>query len=328
MIISGAYIEQKGKTMRNVFGFTMAEILLSLTIIGVVAAITLPSLTGNVNERVWNTQKKALYARFSQALALMPGLSGYGNYTGSNSDGSVSVTTDTAAEAFLTDGLSKVIKINNICDATHLADCGIPTAFTNLVGSTKTFPTKLSELNSAFITSGTQKDVDTKAAAFETQNGESIAVFYNPRCTANLELTAEHYVQSNMCANFIYDLNGNKGPNAVGKDIGFMSAIYASDPVIVAPVPLATRAKDKDGNPDTSYNLAVEACTLQDSESRLPNIEELSSMFYNNMLTGTLGDLWSSTSLPDGKVWVLKTNVGYNMPKAKGHITYMHCIKR
>ena len=38
--------------------FTMAEILLSLTIIGVVAAITLPSLTGNINER-WGWQGMA-----------------------------------------------------------------------------------------------------------------------------------------------------------------------------------------------------------------------------------------------------------------------------
>ena len=50
--------------MKN-YAFTMAEILLSLTIIGVVAAITLPSLTGNINERTWNTQRKALYARMS-----------------------------------------------------------------------------------------------------------------------------------------------------------------------------------------------------------------------------------------------------------------------
>ena len=61
--------------------FTMAEILLSLTIIGVVAAITLPSLTGNINERTWNTQRKALYARFSQAIALMPALNAYGTLT-------------------------------------------------------------------------------------------------------------------------------------------------------------------------------------------------------------------------------------------------------
>ena len=38
----------------KILAFTMAEILLSLTIIGVVAAITLPSLTGNINERTWN----------------------------------------------------------------------------------------------------------------------------------------------------------------------------------------------------------------------------------------------------------------------------------
>ena len=60
--------------------FTMAEILLSLTIIGVVAAITLPSLTGNINERTWNTQRKALYARFSQALPLMDALNGFGTF--------------------------------------------------------------------------------------------------------------------------------------------------------------------------------------------------------------------------------------------------------
>ena len=83
------------------YGFTMAEILLSLTIIGVVAAITLPSLTGNINERTWNTQRKALYARFSQAMALMPSLNGYGTLREStDSAGSTSIE-DTAAETFI-----------------------------------------------------------------------------------------------------------------------------------------------------------------------------------------------------------------------------------
>ena len=91
--------------------FTMAEILLSLTIIGVVAAITLPSLTGNINERTWNTQRKALYARFSQAIALMPALNSYGTLT---VDENGSVTEDTGAETFVTAGLSKVLKINNL----------------------------------------------------------------------------------------------------------------------------------------------------------------------------------------------------------------------
>ena len=98
------------RALGQCLAFTMAEILLSLTIIGVVAAITLPSLTGNINERTWNTQRKALYARFSQALALMPSLNGYGTLTEDES-GSIE---DTAAETFVTAGLSKVLKINNI----------------------------------------------------------------------------------------------------------------------------------------------------------------------------------------------------------------------
>ena len=98
----------------------MAEILLSLTIIGVVAAITLPSLMANINERTWNTQRKALYARMSQAIAMMPQIAGYGTLTvTTDEDGSTTVT-DTATESFLTEGLSKVLKINNICDNAHL----------------------------------------------------------------------------------------------------------------------------------------------------------------------------------------------------------------
>ena len=95
----------------KILAFTMAEILLSLTIIGVVAAITLPSLTGNINERTWNTQRKALYARFSQAIALMPALNGYGTLKEESSSGA-SDAVDTAAETFITGGLSKVLKIN------------------------------------------------------------------------------------------------------------------------------------------------------------------------------------------------------------------------
>ena len=56
------------------FAFTMAGILISLTIIGIIAAITLPALQGNINEKTWVTQRKALYSRLSQAIALMPSL--------------------------------------------------------------------------------------------------------------------------------------------------------------------------------------------------------------------------------------------------------------
>ena len=314
--------------------------MLSLTIIGVVAAITLPALTGNINERTWNTQRKALYARFSQALTLMPSLSGYGTYQLADEATSTSAV-DTAAETFVTEGLSKVIKINNICDHGHLEDCGIVTSYTNLAGNIKTWPTRLSEMNSLFTSTfnngpngsgGTeftnpQKDINTFAAAFETQNGESIAVYYNPYCQSDMGETNAHYSQPKMCANFIYDLNGNKGPNTVGKDIGFITALYPSDPVVVAPVPLAqnvsgTKKQAEAGN----------ECTNMDNESRLPNINELSAMFYNRELIGiTSGTFWSSSVMSSGEAgtaWYQTFNTGNRIPYPRSNTLFVRCVKR
>ncbi len=325
------------KTLKKSYGFTMAEILLSLTIIGVVAAITLPSLMANINERTWNTQRKALYARMSQAIAMMPQLNGYGEYEGTNTDGSVTATKDTAAEAFLTEGLSKVLKINNICDAAHLADCGVAASFTNLAGSTKSWPTKLSELNpmftSTYVNSSTGSDdinpqnyIDTKAAAFETQNGEIIAIYYNPYCTADTEGNTFHYSQPKMCANFVYDLNGNKGPNMMGKDIGFITALYSIDSNIVAPMPLTTNAGTM------KQTLASAACTAQDSESRLPNRDELSSMFYNKELLGITDNVfWSGSVISAGEsglAWRMTFNSGHRYPMTRSNSDYVRCVKR
>ncbi len=327
--------------MTKKLGFTMAEILLSLTIIGVVAAITLPSLMANINERTWNTQRKAVYARLSQAIAMMPQLNGYGQYEGTNTDGVVSTTKDTAAEAFLTEGLSKVLKINNICDATHLADCGIAASFTNLAGSTISWPTKLSELNSMFTsvyigTNGTnssypyqnpQKDIDTRAAAFETQNGETIAIYYNPYCVDDLGETDWHYAQSKMCANFIYDLNGNKGPNAVGKDIGFITALYPMDSNVVAPYALATNAATSVVQTEASAK-----CSAQDPESRLPNRDELTAMFYNKELLGIAsGGFWSDSVISSGEsgtAWGQSFHAGTRHPNTRSYTINVRCVKR
>jgi len=308
----------------------MAEILLSLTIIGVVAAITLPSLTGNINERTWNTQRKALYARFSQAIALMPALNGYGTLT--EGDSSTSAV-DTAAETFITDGLAKVLKINNICDSDHLADCGIADKLTNLVGSIiEPFPQTMVGLNEIF--NGVYVDgagasirfsqTDTKAAAFETVNGESIVVYYNPNCISDMnETSGRIYMQKKLCANFIYDLNGNKGPNTVGKDIGFISALYPTDSVVVAPLPLqrdAGTAKQTD---------AGKLCTQQDSDSRLPNIYELASIFYNRKLTGLVnGWRWSSTVASPGYGWYQNMGLGNREDFSRDQTLDVRCIKR
>ncbi len=270
--------------MKKKTGFTLAEILITLAIIGIVAAITLPSLLVNVNEKAWDAQKKALHARLAQAIGQMNTLGGYGTYTkGENDD----ETVDTSAESFILDALSKVYKINNVCGPDKLSSCGIPSKITTLDAVSEiNFPTKISELNTKLINGqhfeGEDGDVaDTKAAAFETVNGESIAVFYNPLCSS--DSTAYHYTQNKMCVNFVYDLNGSEGPNQVGKDVGFITALYNKNSVVVAPAPYNTDYTSE----VSQYSIAqgkVDASTICKTigeDLRLPDRDELASLFVN-----------------------------------------------
>ena len=302
--------------------FTMAEILLSLTIIGVVAAITLPSLTGNINERTWNTQRKALYARMSQAIALMPALNGYGS------------TAENAAETFVTNALSKVLKINNICDKEHVWDCGFASKIHTLSASQIDLPLKISNLNPGAPANGTLGFVinDTDAAAFETVNGESILTFYNPNCTSagmfwnGIDGGGHNglYMKPQMCAHFVFDLNGSKGPNTVGKDIGVISAIYSSDTAVVMPQPVRLLSSQY------PHAQAAKECSNLDSEYRLPNIEELLSMYYSKTLFNWNVDSgsWSSTVDDSTHAWIFGPSLGMKYSRLKSENWYVHCVKR
>ena len=54
-------------------GFTLAEVLITLTIIGVVAAITIPSLIQNYQYRAWTAQLKKSYATLNQGFRRIHG---------------------------------------------------------------------------------------------------------------------------------------------------------------------------------------------------------------------------------------------------------------
>ena len=272
--------------------FTMAEILLSLTIIGVVAAITLPSLTGNINERTWNTQRKALFARMSQAISLMDSIRGYGNVVVAVPPdpwffGHYSVNGTT--EAFLTAGLAKVFKLNNICDSTHIMDCGMPNEIINLAGSKMQINSmhNYCDIHHGYSSVCGNPTLNGDLAAFETQNGESVLAWYNPVCMDFLSAGAKmaggtgHMNAASplsvMCVNFIYDLNGKKGPNTVNKDVGVMTVFYPTDPVVVAPVFASKNASDG----GISYSQIGRICSQQGEDWRPPNKEELMSMHIN-----------------------------------------------
>ena len=285
--------------------FTMAEILLSLTIIGVVAAITLPSLTGNINERTWNTQKRAVYARMSQGMALVSSLN----------------ESDTASD-FITTQLSKVLKINNICDRTHLDDCGINSAMLiNATGGpyngTGSFPSLWNQLGFSMTGSAT----GNRVSAFETQNGESIVLFYNPDCTPDMEFTSSNYtIMNSVCINMIYDLNSAKGPNTAGKDVGFMTVYYPSDPSVVHP----------------EFNINTTAMNACPDDYRIPNLLEAASMVLNNrLIAGSTAAIPSSTQTMSGAdTYYWQADVNSNTVRAAQTTTAFpattttRCVKR
>lgn len=175
--------------------------------------------------------------------------------------------------------------------------------------------------------------MDTKAAAFETQNGESIVAYYNQSCRTEYlnqeSLTMFSNVfgfpQSNMCANFIYDLNGTKGPNTVGKDIGIITVFNATDSNVVAPMPSSA------SNAGTAeWTSAAKLCTDADSETRLPNIDELSAMLINrdivNLTAST--NFWSSSLYNSKRAWVIGTHFGYRASDNKTSPFRVRCVKR
>ncbi len=336
------------------YAFTLAEVLLTLAVIGIVAAITLPSLLVDTSEKAFDAQRKALHARLAQAIGTMANLSGYGEYVGNDSGVS---TKDNAAETFLYEGLSKAYKMNNICGyddtsttgAKVLEKCNLPASFTKMNGETMTFPTTLKELNEKLVTSnvtnfsGTSSVSDksvtnTKVAAFETINGESIAVFYNPNCKNDLEVGTNvrnykdsddtydyFYTQNRMCVNFVYDLNGTKGPNKVGRDIGFITALYANNPEVVAPMPLASDVDTQQHSQQEAVNL----CNSYSDDSRLPNKHEMSSIFYNMNLIGNItSNYWSSSVVSPTYGWVQTFGYGYRGRYLRSSGYYVRCVRK
>ena len=327
----------------------MAEILLSLTIIGVVAAITLPSLTGNINERTWNTQRKALYSRLSQAISLMPQIRGYGELSVGNATACYSFTASDAAEAFLTNGLSKVFKLNNICDRNNLGDCGLPSSLVILNGSKIDFvggaswQTSLTWLHAGFreIGCGQPYAITTEPAAFETANGESVLVYYNPICRDSLtSMNNESFNMrptSVLCANFVYDLNGKKGPNTVGKDVGFMSVFYPTENIVVSPIP-----QSKNASSSVVWTSASRTCTNQGDDYKLPNKEEMMAMIINHKFIDPAiledGKLYATSSTSDdvqgrgsiNNVWIYDGRGGWTMySKGTKSSSYaVRCVKR
>ncbi len=75
-------ILQKGKQMKK--GFTLAEVLITLAIIGVVAAISIPSVISNTQQQEFKTGLRKAVSVLNSAITMNMALEGESPYDTSN----------------------------------------------------------------------------------------------------------------------------------------------------------------------------------------------------------------------------------------------------
>lgn len=106
-------IKTRGVVMKKI-GFTLAEVLITLGIIGVVASMTIPILMHSTQEQEFKTGYRKAYSVLSQALQKANNDNVLTPFSGTN--GGVGLDTN-----FVT--LQSYFSVAKTCDTSHLSDC-------------------------------------------------------------------------------------------------------------------------------------------------------------------------------------------------------------
>ena len=270
--------------------FTLAEVLITLAIIGIVAALTIPTLIQNYQERAWGTASQVFQRKLGEALRVM------------NVQGTLAGYTTT--EAFV-DELSKHIKITRICDNDDITTC---------FSDTVTWDDEEVDMSKVKKAKNFgQNDWDTNTVAVQFANGVNGIIAYNPSCTQNQfsndVITVGENGIGTDCLAILYDVDGFKNPNTKDKDLknlnvtslgGSNCAIELSDgtcftaPFIPTPLTLeeCVAQKGELGISECYHSRdywagAVKAC--HDMGSSLPSQEQLTALaneLYDKPISG------------------------------------------
>ena len=183
----------------------MAEVLITLGIIGVVAAITMPVLLSNVNqkvkaERVTNIKQKL--SKATDKMAVQSGLIGY----------------DSTA-AFVHE-MQRHMKITKICDNDHLANCW-PSKEVTLDDAGKTWEISKTKTARTLKVTKADDDIWSDTVGIVTGDGTSMILSYNKGCTFDIDKEGLKGNGSNSnslnCLAGVFDWNGGKKPNKLAK---------------------------------------------------------------------------------------------------------------
>ena len=190
--------------------FTLAEVLITLGIIGVVAALTMPALITNIQDRIQAKRIENINQKLSKVtdkMAVQSGLTGY----------------DTTM-AFVQE-MSKHMKIAKICDNEHLAECW-PTQEVTLNDEGKTWEiAKTKTAKTLKISNNAEDWADT--VGIVTGDGTGMILSYNKKCEFSVDDKGFSYSDSKSnslsCLAGVFDWNGSSKPNKLGKDVTMLA---------------------------------------------------------------------------------------------------------
>ena len=190
--------------------FTLAEVLITLAVIGIVAALTLPGLIQNHNEKAWSTAKDLWEKKLTETVRRM------------NVDGVM--TGHNSTEDFM-NTFKNYMKVIKTCDNSDINKCYSPKIVTT---GKDDAPEEIETdgLTSASSMGLKEWQTNTNTMSFVVADGTTVIMAYQPECpyADPIEDTGSQV----SCMAYMVDVNGKKGPNRVGKDIELSSGVAFS----------------------------------------------------------------------------------------------------
>ena len=225
-------------------GFTLAEVLITLGIIGIVAALTLPAFISNVQGRIQAKRVENINQKLSKVtdkMAVQSGLIGY---------------PDTMA---FVQEMKKHMSIAKVCDNSHLSECWGTTEVD--VGKDK--PWEISKTKTAKnLKINSDNWADT--VGIVTADGTPMILSYDKECNFDVNNTGLQFDKSSgksnslACISGVFDWNGGDKPNKLGDDVlmlGMASGLGKSCAIEVGSLCLTA--------PFTPKPLTLEECMAQ-----------------------------------------------------------------
>ena len=209
--VSGSQTEIHSTTFhkkgRRKVAFTLAEVLITLGIIGVVAVMTMPAIIANIQDHVKAKRIENIRQKLSKVTDAMSATSGINGYA------------DTME--FVTE-MNRHMKIAKICDNEHLSACW-PTKEVMLNDEGKMWEiAKTKNAKTLKIPKAVLNNY-ANTVGIVTGDGTAMILSYDKNCDFNPEVTGYAYSgglsNSASCLAGVFDWNGGKSPNKLGKDV-------------------------------------------------------------------------------------------------------------